>query len=210
MSTQTCIFNTKKMNVMKRILIGVSIAIALNVSAFGQFNSGSSYFSGATHCKIGFESQSDEFSSNYNTLCFGLTPEAGYFIKNRFAVGGAIFMDIEMGLGEFGSSIYEFVFGPNVRYYLPRDSDMQVFLYGFAGYGFVTDHQLFKIMLGPGINFFITEKIAFEAKALYAFSREWNPEMGGNHNLNDVSLLFGISLFFSDLTFITRKSNLVE
>lgn len=195
---------------MKRILIGASIALALTVSALGQFNSGSSYFSGATHGKIGFESQSNEFGSNYNTLCFGLTPEAGYFIKNRLAVGGAIIMDIEKGLGEFGSSIYEVVFGPNVRYYLPRDTDMQVFLYGFAGYGFVTDHQLIKIMLGPGINFFLTEKIAFEAKALYEFSREWNPEMGGNHNLHNVTFLAGISLFFSDLTFITRKSNLVE
>ena len=195
---------------MKRILMGALIALALTVSALGQFNSGSSYFSGATHGKIGFESQSNEFGSNYNTLCFGLTPEAGYFIKNRLAVGGAIIMDIEKGLGEFGSSIYEVVFGPNVRYYLPRDTDMQVFLYGFAGYGFVTDHQLIKIMLGPGINFFLTEKFAFEAKVLYEFSREWNPEMGGNHNLHNVTFLAGISLFFSDLTFITRKSNLVE
>ena len=195
---------------MKRIIMGASIALALSVSALGQFNSGSSYFSGATHGKIGFESQSSEFGSNYNTLCFGLTPEAGYFIKNRLAVGGAIFMDIEKGLGDAGSSIYEVVFGPNVRYYLPRDTDMQVFLYGFGGYGFVTDHQLFKIMLGPGINFFLTEKIAFEAKALYAFSREWNPEFGGNHNLHDVTFLAGISLFFSDLTFITRDVDLVE
>ena len=195
---------------MKRILMGVSIALALTVSVVGQFNSGSSYFSGATHGKIGFESQSNEFGSNYNTLCFGLTPEAGYFIKNRLAIGAAIVMDIEKGLGEFGSSIYEVVFGPNVRYYLPRDTDMQVFLYGFAGYGFVTDHQLLKIMAGPGINFFLTEKVAFEAKALYEFSREWNPEMGGNHNLHNVTFLAGISLFFSDLTFITRKSNLVE
>jgi len=195
---------------MKRILMGASIALALTVSAVGQFNSGSSYFSGATHGKIGFESQSNDFGSNYNTLCFGLTPEAGYFIKNRLAIGAAIVMDIEKGLGEFGSSIYEVVFGPNVRYYLPRDTDMQVFLYGFAGYGFVTDHQLIKIMAGPGINFFLTEKVAFEAKALYEFSREWNPEMGGNHNLHNVTFLAGISLFFSDLTFITRRSNLVE
>lgn len=195
---------------MKRIVITAGIAFALTASGFGQFNSGSSYFSGATHGKIGFESQSNEFGSNYNTLSFGLTPEAGYFIKNRLAVGGAILMDFNLGLGEFGSNTYELVFGPNVRYYLPRDTDMQVFLYGFAGYGFVTDHQLLKFMGGPGINFFLTEKIAFEAKALYAFSREWNPEMGGNHNLHDVIFQMGISLFFSDLTFISRKGDLVE
>ncbi len=189
---------------MKRILMGVSIVLALTMSALGQFNSGSSYYSGATHGKIGFESQSNEFGSNFNTLCFGLTPEAGYFIKNRLAVGGAILLDIEKGLGDAGSSIYEVVFGPNVRYYLPRDTDMQVFLYGFAGYGFVTDHQLFKLMLGPGINFFLTEKIAFEAKALYEFSRDWNPELGGNHNMHNVTFSAGISLFFSDFTFITR------
>lgn len=195
---------------MKRVLIGAVVALALTVSALGQFNSGSFYFSGATHGKIGFESQSNEFGSNYNSLCFGLTPEAGYFIKNRLAVGGAILVDLDLGLGEFGSNIYEVVFGPNVRYYLPRDTDMQVFLYGFAGYGFVTDHQLLKFMAGPGINYFLSEKIAFEAKMLYAFSREWNPEMGGNHNLHDVIFQVGISLFFSDLTFISRKGDLVE
>lgn len=195
---------------MRKILLSVSVAVLLAISAQGQFSSGSSYFSGATHGKLAFESQSNEFGSNYNTLCIGLTPEAGYFIRNRLAVGGAILMDIEKGLGEFGSSSYEVVFGPNVRYYLPRDTDMQVFLYGFGGFGFVTDHQLLKFMGGPGINLFLTEKIAFEAKALYAFSREWNPEFGGNHNLHDVMFLAGISMFFSDFTFISRKSDLVE
>ncbi|MCK4746289.1 MAG: outer membrane beta-barrel protein [Bacteroidales bacterium] len=195
---------------MRKILLIFVAVLLVSLPALSQFNSGSFYFSGATHGKLAFESQSSEFGSNYNTLCIGLTPEAGYFIRNRLAVGGAILMDIEKGLGEFGSSIYEVVFGPNVRYYLPRDTDMQVFLYGFAGYGFVTDHQLLKIIAGPGINFFLTEKIAFEAKVLYALSREWNPEMGGNHNLHDVMFLAGISMFFSDLTFISRKGELVE
>lgn len=195
---------------MRKNLLTVAVSLLLTLPAVCQFNSGSYYFSAATHGKIAFESQSAEFGNNYNSLCFGLTPEAGYFLRNRLAIGGAIYVDAEIGLGEFGSSLYEVVFGPNVRYYLPRDTDMQVFLYGFAGYGFVTDHQLLKVILGPGINFFLTEKIAFEAKALYALSREWNPEFGGNHNIHNVSFSAGISLFFSDLTFISRKGELVE
>jgi hypothetical protein len=195
---------------MRKTLLTVAAALLLTLPVMGQFNSGSYYFSAATYGKIGFESQSVEFGDNYNSLCFGLTPEAGYFIRNRMAVGGAIIVDADLGLGEFGSSLYEVVFGPNFRYYLPRDTEMQVFLYGFAGYGFVTDHQLLRFILGPGINFFLTEKIAFEAKALYTFSREWNPEMGGNHNLHDVSFAVGLSLFFSDLTFITNRGDLVD
>jgi len=195
---------------MRKLLSTVAVALILTLPAIGQFNSGSYYFSAATHGKLGFESQSVEFGDNYNSLCIGLTPEAGYFIRNRLAVGGAIYIDADLGLGEFGSSLYELVFGPNVRYYLPRDTDMQVFLYGFAGYGFVTDHQLLKVILGPGVNFFLTEKIAFEAKLLYALSREWNPEFGGNHNLHNVSFSVGLSLFFSDLTFISGKGDLVE
>ena len=97
-----------------------------------------------------------------------------------------------------------------MRYYLPRDTDMQVFLYGFAGYGVNTPHQLIKVSLGPGINFFFTERVAFEAKALYTFAREWNPEFGGNHNLHNFGFLAGISLFFTDFTFVTRQSDLVE
>jgi hypothetical protein len=197
---------------MRKILWTATAVLLMASPLAGQFNSGSYYFSGATQGKLQFESQSSEFGSNYNYLCFGLNPEAGYFIKNRLAVGGAIFWDMEFPLGGEGSglSTYEVIFGPTVRYYLPRDTPMQIFLYGFGGYGFVDDHQRFTIMLGPGINFFMTERIAFEAKALYAYSREWNPEFGGNHNLHDVTFLAGISLFFSDLTFITRKGELVE
>ena len=195
---------------MRKIFLTAAAAFLLLIPAISQFNSGAFYFSGATHGKLAFESQSQEFGSNYNSLCIGLTPEAGYFIKNRIAVGGAIYMDMDLGLGSTGFSEYEAVFGPSIRYYLPRDTEMQVFLFAFGGYGFVTDHQLLKLMLGPGINFFMTEKIAFEARALYAFSREWNPEFGGNHNLHDVILEVGISMFFSDLTFISRKGELVE
>ncbi len=66
-------------------------------------------------------------------------------------------MDIDRTFGDPGFSEYAIVFGPNVRYYLPRDTDMQVFFHGFAGYGFVPSHQLFKIMMGPGVNFFFSD-----------------------------------------------------
>ncbi len=194
---------------MKKLIVVTLSAMLFSTVSWGQFNTGSTYFSGATHGKIGFETQLDESESTYSALCIGLTPEAGYFIKNRLAVGGSILMDLDIPFDGSGSN-YEVVFGPNIRYYLPRDTDMQVFLFGFGGYGFVTDHQLVKIMLGPGINYFLTERIAFEAKALGSFSYEWNRAGGGDHVLLDVTLLAGISLFFSDLTFITRKGQLVE
>ncbi len=195
---------------MRKVLIAAAVALLLTLPALGQFNSGSYYFSGGTHGKIGFQSTSTELGSNQNTFSFGLAPEGGYFIRNRLAVGAAIMIDYERFLGDISYSEYNIIVGPNVRYYLPRDTDMQVFLYGFAGYGGVSSHQKFQILLGPGINLFLTEKIAFETKLLYSFIREWNPEGGGHHNIHNVTLMAGISLFFSDLTFISRKGNLVE
>ncbi len=195
---------------MKRILMGVALTLTITISVEGQFNSGSSYFSAATRGKIGFTHQPNDLEYQQNSIQFGLSPEAGYFIKNRLALGGAILIDLNRTLGDLGFSEYSVLFGPSVRYYLPRDTEMQMFLYGFGGYGFVPSHQLLKIMLGPGINFFLTEKIAFEARVLYSLAREWNVAGGGHHHIHDVTFLAGISLFFSDLTFITKKGDLVE
>lgn len=195
---------------MKKIWMGTALLLILSVAATGQFNTGASYFAGSTHGKIGFESTSTEFGSNENWLCLGFTPEAGYFIRNRLAVGGAILIDYQRLLGDFGYGEYDIIFGPSVRYYLPRDTEMQVFLSAFAGYGFKPSHQVIKIMIGPGINFFLTERVAFETRLLYSLAREWNAEGGGHHNVHDVTVMAGITLFFSDLTFITRKGDLVE
>ncbi len=195
---------------MKKIIIGIAVAITITISATGQFNTGSSYFSAATRGNFGITHQPNDFDYQENSIQVGLSPEAGYFIKNRLAVGGAVFLDFDRTFGNPGFSEYNIVFGPNVRYYLPRDTDMQVFLYGFGGYGFVPSHHLFKIMMGPGINLFFTEQIAFEAKVLYSLAREWNREGGGHHHIHDFTFMAGISLFFSDLTFISSKGNLVE
>ncbi|MCK5136947.1 MAG: outer membrane beta-barrel protein [Bacteroidales bacterium] len=195
---------------MRKSLITAAVALLLSIPAVGQFNSGGFYFSGATNAKLGFETTTTELGSNQNAICFGLTPEAGYFIRNRLAVGGAIMVDYQRFLGDLDYGEYDIVFGPSVRYYLPRDTDMQVFLYGFTGYGFVPNHNLFKFVLGPGINFFLTERMAFEAKLLYSFAREWNPEGGGHHNVHDFTVMAGISLFFPTFTFETFKRDVEE
>lgn len=193
----------------KRIAISIFLTIG-SLSCFAQFNTESFYFTGATRGKIGFWSQSDEFTSNQNSIFIGLFPEAGYFIRNRLAVGGAIDLEYERFLGDFAFAEYDIIMGPAVRYYLPRDTDMQIFLLGFAGYGGVPSHQKVMVMVGPGANFFLTERVAFELKLPYSFAIEWNPAGGGSHNIHEVRFMVGLSLFFSDLTFITRKGDLVE
>lgn len=195
---------------MRKIPITAAAVFLFSLTVLGQFNTGGFYFSGATHAKVGFENRVGEFGNAQNSICFGLTPQTGYFIKNRLAVGGAILMDYERITGEFGYSQYSIVLGPNVRYYLPRDTERQVFLYGFGGYGFVPDHNLFKIMVGPGINFFLTERVAFEAELLYAYAREWSTISTGFHNVHDVTAMVGISLFFPTFSFETFRREAVE
>ena len=190
--------------------MGIALTLSAVITAMGQFNTGSSYFSAATRGRFGFTHQPNNVDYQENSIQIGFSPEAGYFIKNRLAIGGSILVDYDRTLGTLSFAEYSFLFGPNIRYYLPRDTDMQVFLYGFSGYGFVPSHQVFKIMAGPGINLFFTEKIAFEAKVLYSFAREWNVAGGGHHHIHDLTFLAGISLFFSDLTFISGKGKLVE
>ena len=195
---------------MRKKVIFAAIACLFSLTVQGQFNTGGFYFSGATQAKLGFESTVGEFGDAQNSICFGFTPQAGYYIRNRLALGGAILMDYERFMGEFGYSQYSIVLGPNIRYYLPRDTEMQVFLHGFGGYGFVPDHNLFKIMVGPGINFFLTERVAFEAGLMYAYAREWSTISTGFHNVHDVNAMVGISLFFPTFSFETFSRDPVE
>ncbi|MEZ5073138.1 MAG: hypothetical protein R2751_19885 [Bacteroidales bacterium] len=194
----------------RKTLVVLLLAIAPAISA--QFNTGASYFSGSTRGSLGFSSLAQELNGEVyrtNALYFGLTPEAGYFIKNRLALGAAIGLNYTAYF-EGVTDDYSIVAGPSVRYYLPRDTELQIFLYGFFGFGGVPDHKLVEFSAGPGFNYFLTERVALEARTLYTLTREWNPVGGGHHNLHDVGATIGVSLFFSDLTFITRQRELVD
>jgi hypothetical protein len=192
---------------MKRLILICSVFISLN--AFGQFNTGSVYFSGITDASIGTELVSSFTGETTFNLPFGLYIEGGYFIQNRMAVGGSIHSHGSFGFGEFNSSEFEFRFGPNFRYYLPREDDLNLYLYAHPYYGFWVasgsgiygnNHGIF---LGGGTNYFISESIALEGRIAYNLHRAGSA--GAYTTYHRLQIEFGISVFFSSIDFLNVK-----
>jgi hypothetical protein len=187
---------------MKKLILTISIAAISLLGLNAQFNTGNGYLSGVANANLGFQ-----FQQSYNELILGLHLEGGYFIQNRWSVGGSLLGDFCIDLSGLESDI-DFMIGPNTRYYLARDSDPQIYIFGFVGYGinqtaaeFYAFHHIIGAMAGPGINFFVTERLALDARATYFFQYFRNPEFGGSHNVHRILFEFGISIFFSEFSF---------
>lgn len=194
---------------MKRLLS--ILLLAVSVVSFGQFNTGSIYATGTTGGGTGVEVDFEN-ASYFN---FNFHPEIGYFIKNRIALGAGI--HTEFGLPFFDefdeySATYDIYIGPNIRYYLPTASNWQPYAYGNLQVGVyqketyyfeaeLGKHNFYGFQAGVGVNYFITERVAIDAKATYRFRHSWNNIGGGNHNLHRIYAEIGISLFFPSISY---------
>jgi len=183
--------------------------LALAYTSFGQFNTGSVYFTGLTGANLGYEriTQITEFTTTSNNyIIYDLHLEGGYFIKNRFGIGGKIFTRDDHGssIGLGGATGERTLFfGPTVRYYIPRDDDLQIYYYGNPYFGFGTYGSTLGVTAGIGVNYFLTERVAVEARGSYTFHRFF--EEFFNENTHTLMFEIGISLFFPSITFFDQS-----
>lgn len=182
---------TSYTNIMKKYLIVLVLFISLN--SFGQFNSGSIYFTGMTGADLGIELQ--EFNSS---IPYNLNLEGGYFIRNRFSVGGNIHSHGYFGLGG-SSGTHELFIGPAVRYYMPREDDLQIYYIANPFYAIATGADRLGFMAGAGVNYFLTERIALEARFSYRFLRYVDEFF--SYNAHRIGFEAGLSIFFPSWTF---------
>lgn len=185
---------------MKKIFI--LLLITASLSAYGQFNSGSVYFTGMTNGHLGTRIYEESFY-----IPFEISVEGGYFIKNRIALGGEIHTHGELSFS--GNSSYELLFGPTIRYYRTSVKDFQAYYFGHAFYGFWNgNNNQTGLKGGVGFNYFLTERIALEARIGYKYQRQWytEPFSGFNYHFNTHDLLFefGITVFFPSIKFFDR------
>ena len=181
---------------MKKYLI--IFALFVSMSVYGQFNSGSVYFTGTTGADLGIELQ-----QSYASIPYNLNVEGGYFLRNRLSLGGTVHSHGNFGLSEFATGFHELFLGSLVRYYLPRDEGVQIYLYGNPFVSIGTADNRFGAAGGTGFNIFITERIALEARAYYKFMRFTN-EFAGGYNNHSLNFDFGISVFFPSISFFSN------
>jgi len=153
-----------------------------------------------------------------STTYFTLTPLLGYFLNDRIAVGAGIGFDTQIDENpqstNYKNTTSKMVFNPFGRYYLISGTG-GIFVEASMGYSFgknknYTDAAVdeenvfgFSALLSPGVYYYITPRLALEAKfGWFGFMSEvTNP---GNDQ-KDIHNTFGLDLspdsFIFGLTF---------
>jgi len=205
---------------MKKTLSLLAVSILLTSFAYSQMNTGSYFVSGNTNFDFGLGSVKyvDVDDNKANTTCFYLTPKAGYFIKNRIAVGGLINLSIDISnqkdaLYEYKFTESEWYIGPFGRYYVEYGklipfAEVSLAFGGnksktdIAGDASETTHSVFIISGGVGASYFLTESFALEGLIQYSRNRQkptWEGADGEGHVISGVNFMIGVAVYFGKI-----------
>ncbi len=154
-----------------------------------------------SHLAGGTISLSNQFTygNNSNLWTYNVSPNYGYFLANRFAIGGELYLlySASSASSTSSSANTRATLSPFVRYYFSKPTHWMVFGYASAGGG-VNNYAsqntgVFTFQAGPGLDFFANEHVAFEAILSY----QGNSIFGDNvvHN-GTVGLKIGLQIFF--------------
>ncbi len=183
-----------------------------------QMNTGSKFIAG--YNQFGFKTYTDKAvgtsSDADKYFHLNLTTKAGYFLKNRIAIGAII--DYNHSVQNFVTSIYknidtEWAFGPIARYYMEYGKIIP-FAEISATYGMKNSrteslsfnneikHSVLSLSAGIGANYFLNEKIAIEGMLNYGMSR-LKPTMKGatgeGHLESGFGCNFGLIFYFGTI-----------
>ena len=95
---------------------------------------------------------------------------------------------------------HELYIGPAVRYYMPREDDLQIYYIANPFFALATGTDRLGMMAGAGVNYFLTERVALEARFSYRFLRYVDEFFG--YNSHRIGFNAGISVFFPSLSFL--------
>ena len=148
---------------------------------------------------FGSEATGDNKSNSFN-----VSPRLGYFVEDNIALGVAIgYMSGKQespGIADVKTT--EFSAGVFGRYYVTPANNFSLF--GELGLDYINSKikadtedtsNAFRIALAPGINYFVSEHFALEAKFGILSYRTDNPDADGVKNTDQ----FNIGLNLSDI-----------
>lgn len=137
-----------------------------------------------------------------NGFSMSLTPQAGYFIKDNWAVGGRVNLDVISATG--GGTSTNIDLGAYTRYYIsPGEAGIDNFLqhgrfFGQADVGFTGINQSagattngVGLGIGAGYSYFLTPNVGLEGLLRFA-----GVAGGGNTNFNgNLGLAIGFQIY---------------
>ena len=132
-------------------------------------------------------------SSGFSTFSLGLNPNIGIFIKDNLAIGGVLNFGLASS-DNFTSTVYGI--SPFIRNYFDLLSDnKKIFITAQVGIigqsienlGFESSSSGLNLLVGAGMDFFLSEQVAFEVLLNYNYQNI--NELGNSNN-------FGVNVGF--------------
>jgi len=195
--------------------------------AFAQFEKGNMLLAGYSNLGLDIGKQKYKYngttSENFKYFEFNLTPEAGYFVIDKLAVGA--FLDVDLERYKYTDDdidLYtKFIIGPVARYYIIQLDKLNPFVEGRIGIGAQkyktkysggsdseSKYSYFTTKLGVGNTTFLTEKLGLDLFIGYDYDvwTEKNDDSGGVKSVaaddskelwSSVEINLGLSYFFS-------------
>ncbi len=171
--------------------------------------------------------------TNPTTTVFGLAPRFGYFVADNFCIGLNLDFRLNSATTPNTTTTTRLIAGPFVRYYAPLSDNVYVFGELSFGGGLDNTSEIvgqdttggitrpittnvgvtnIQVGVGPGLNFFINEYIAFEALAKYTYSNATsnfsytNPQTNALTAVksstvgNNIAVTLGLQIYFRAIT----------
>ncbi|MBK6993428.1 MAG: outer membrane beta-barrel protein [Lewinellaceae bacterium] len=167
-------------------LLLILLVFATNLSA--QIQKGTVLLGGT----VGFNRISED---GEGITYVNLSPNAGFFLTDRFALGSSLDFIVVASDGESSTS---FGLSPFARYYLNEGGKSRFFGQGKFGFqigdtDFFDESTAWIFGLGIGADFFLNDNVAIEAILGYERLQYPEYELGLNH----IGLNFGVAAFIS-------------
>jgi hypothetical protein len=164
-------------------------------SAFAQDGSKFEHTLKGSHLAGGTISLNNSFSGSSNVFAANLNPNYGYFVKNGLAFGGVLSVVYSKAKDYDPTTLA--TLSPFVRYYIGPPKSIMTFAYASVGAGIQNNNSinsgLYSFEVGPGIDFFANEHVAFEGLLTYKGSKV---DISNASYTNNVGLLIGLQIFF--------------
>lgn len=183
--------------------------------SFSQLKRGTVLVSGNSNLGAVFgsfkeKSQESEEPKATKTFNMNIQPKMGLFVARKMALG--VMLDWRLGniknpVDEKTNSS-EILFGPFVRYYIETGSrELKFFVEGSGGIGNRTstttgnnsrkeeDYSIFFMNAGPGMAYFVTDRISLDLSVDYRWKRE--ADKNSDTEQRTIYKNFGFNLGFS-------------
>lgn len=195
---------------MKKILLSAAAVIAFAFNAQAQETTGVTGFSEGDVFMTGSVGFGTTKNGDNKSDQFNISPKAGYFVTSNIAIGAQIgytstttSVENPLGPGSVDQDTDSFSVGAFGRYYFTPARNFSFF--GQLGVDYVTNKTEveglpgeskdngFNIGLAPGVSYFVSEHIAFEATFGFLGYNTSKPDFDGAESTDSFNIGFDLT-----------------